>query len=79
MKLTRLLLPILPVMAVLLLSCQNKQQGTLIKENSQNLYVLVKYKTQPTKGEDAIAGLTRLIEAVKDEPGRFKSLSGWSA
>lgn len=38
------------------------------KENSQNLIVLVKYKTQPSKSKEAIAGLTKLIEAVKDEP-----------
>jgi len=40
----------------------------MIKENSQNLIVLVKYKTQPSKSEEAIAGLTKLIEEVKNEP-----------
>lgn len=40
----------------------------MIQEESQNLIVLVKYKTLPSKSEDAIAGLTRLIEAVKEEP-----------
>jgi len=40
----------------------------MINENSQNLIVLVKYKTQPSKSEEAIAGLTKLIEAVKNEP-----------
>ena len=38
------------------------------KKNNQNLIVLVKYKTQPSKSEEAIAGLTKLIESVKNEP-----------
>ena len=38
------------------------------KENRQNLIVLVKYKTLPSKSKEAIAGLTKLIEAVKNEP-----------
>jgi quinol monooxygenase YgiN len=68
MKLPRILLPILSVLTVILISCQNSQQGTLSVENSQNLIVLVKYKTLPSMSEDAIAGLTKLIEAVKNEP-----------
>jgi quinol monooxygenase YgiN len=68
MKPVRLILPLLTVLTALLLSCQNKQQGTLNPENSQNIIVLVKYKAQPSKSEDAIAGLTKLIEAVKNEP-----------
>lgn len=68
MKLARILLPILSVLTVILISCQNNQQGTLDVENSQNLIVLVKYKTLPSMSEDAIAGLTKLIEAVKKEP-----------
>lgn len=69
MKLTRLLLPMLSVMTVFLISCQNKEEGTMPGENNQNLIVLVKYKTLPLKSEEAIAGLTNLIEAVKNEPG----------
>jgi quinol monooxygenase YgiN len=61
-------LKILSVLLILLTSCQNRQQEILNKENSQNLIVLVKYKTQPSKGKEAIAGLTKLIEAVKKEP-----------
>ncbi len=38
------------------------------KENSQNLIVLVKYKAQPSKSEEAIAGFIKLVEAVKNEP-----------
>lgn len=68
MKPIRLLLPILSILIILLISWQNKPQGTMIQEESQNLIVLVKYKTLPSKSEDAIAGLTRLIEAVKEEP-----------
>ena len=55
-------------MTIFFISCQNKQQETMSKENSQNLFVLVKYKTQPLKSEEAIAGLTKLIEEVKKEP-----------
>ena len=36
--------------------------------SSQNYIVLVKYKTQPLKSEEAIAGLTKLILEVKKEP-----------
>lgn len=68
MKRTKLPLKILSILIILLTSCQNKQQGIMNKENSQNLIVLVKYKTLPSKGEEAIAGLTKLLEAVKDEP-----------
>lgn len=68
MKPIRLLLPILSVLIILLISWKNKPQGTMIQEESQNLIVLVKYNTQPSKSEDAVAGLSRLIEAVKEEP-----------
>ena len=40
----------------------------MCKKNDQNLIVLVKYKIQPSKSEVAIAGLTKLIEEVKNEP-----------
>lgn len=68
MKTNRLLLKILPVLTILFISCQNKQHETMNKENSQTLVVLVKYRTQPLKSEEAVAGLTKLIEAVKKEP-----------
>jgi quinol monooxygenase YgiN len=68
MKPIRLFLPILTVLILLLVSWQNKPQGTIIQEEKNNLIVLVKYKTQPLKSEDAISGLTKLIEAVKEEP-----------
>ncbi|MBW8334246.1 MAG: antibiotic biosynthesis monooxygenase [Prolixibacteraceae bacterium] len=59
---------IITILTFFLISCQNKQQEAMSKENNQNLIVLVKYKTRPLKSEDAIAGLTKLIEEVKKEP-----------
>jgi quinol monooxygenase YgiN len=68
MKTNRLLLKILPLVTIFLISCQNKQPEIMSKKNDQNLIVLVKYKIQPSKSEVAIAGLTKLIEEVKNEP-----------
>lgn len=65
MKTTKLIITIL---TIFLISCQNKQQEPMGKENNQNLIVLVKYKTQPLKSREAIAGLTKLIQDVKKEP-----------
>ncbi|OFX54330.1 MAG: hypothetical protein A2066_02930 [Bacteroidetes bacterium GWB2_41_8] len=57
------------ILAIFLISCQNKPQETMSNEkNNQNLIVLVKYKVQPLKSEEAVAGLTTLIEEVKKEP-----------
>ena len=57
------------ILAIFLISCQNKLQETMSNEkNNQNLIVLVKYKVQPLKSEEAVAGLTTLIEEVKKEP-----------
>jgi len=53
---------------IFLFSCQNKQQDSMNKENNQNFIVLVKYKTQPSKSEEAIEGLKKLIVEVKKEP-----------
>lgn len=68
MKTNRLLLKILPLVTIFLISCQNKRPKIMSKENDQNLIVLVKYKIQPLKSEEAIAGLTKLIEEVKKDP-----------
>ncbi|QQX75918.1 MULTISPECIES: putative quinol monooxygenase [Aequorivita] len=38
------------------------------ENNQKNLIVLVEYNIQPTKSNDAIAGLTELIENVTKEP-----------
>ena len=40
----------------------------MINEETDNLIVLVKYKTQPGKSAEAVAGMTSLIEAVRGEP-----------
>ena len=68
MQTTKLLLIVLPVLAFLLTACQNKNNEIINKENNKNLIVLVKYKSQPSKSKEAVAGLTKLIEAVKNEP-----------
>lgn len=36
-------------------------------DNGNNLIVIVKYKTQPNKSIDAVTGLKKLIEQVKEE------------
>lgn len=38
------------------------------ENNQKNLIVLVEYNIQPTKSNEAIAGLTELIENVRTEP-----------
>ena len=68
MKTTKLPLTILSILMIFLFSCQNKQQDSMNKENNQNFIVLVKYKTQPSKSEEAIEGLKKLIVEVKKEP-----------
>lgn len=35
---------------------------------AENIIVLVNYKAQPDKGEQAVVELTKLIEKVKEEP-----------
>jgi len=65
-------LTILSIFVTLLISCQNNQQEAMDKQNNQNLIVLVKYKTQPSKSKEAITGLTKLIDEVKKEPGYVK-------
>ena len=72
MKTTKLPLTILSILVILLISCQNNQPEVMTKENNQNLIVLVKYKTQPSKSKEAIAGLTKLIDEVKKELGYVK-------
>lgn len=72
MKSTKLPLTILSILLIALISCQNKQKEIMNKEKNQNLIVLVKYKTQPSKGDAAISGLTKLINEVKKEPGFVK-------
>ena len=68
MNTNKLSLYIFSIIAILLVSCQDNKQETVTKENNQNLIVLVKYKTQPAKSDEAVAGLTKLILEVKKEP-----------
>lgn len=72
MKITKLPLTIFVILTILLISCQNNQQEAMNKANNQNLIVLVKYKTQPSKSKEAIEGLTKLIDEVKKEPNYVK-------
>jgi quinol monooxygenase YgiN len=46
---------------------QGHSQDVTSKSSDQHLAVLVKYKTQPLKSKEAVAGMTKLIEAVKTE------------
>ncbi len=55
------------LLSTLIFSC--KEQNVLI-ENSDynNLYVMVKYKSQPEKQNEALSALSALILEVKKEP-----------
>lgn len=55
------------LLSTLIFSC--KEQNVLI-ENSDynNLYVMVKYKSQPEKQNEALSALSSLILEVKKEP-----------
>jgi quinol monooxygenase YgiN len=55
------------LLSTLIFSC--KEQNVLI-ENSDynNLYVMVKYKTQPEKQNEALSALNSLVLEVKKEP-----------
>ena len=55
------------LLSTLIFSC--KEQNVLI-ENSDynNLYVMVKYKSQPEKQNEALSALIALILEVKKEP-----------
>ena len=72
MKSNKRLLQIMPLLTILLFACQSNKHEYMNKENNHNLIVLVKYKTQTSKSEEAIASLTKLIEAVKSEPNFIK-------
>jgi len=72
MKSNKCLIQLVIFLTILLFACHSNQHEFMSKENNQNLIVLVKYKTQTSKGEEAIAGLTKLLEAVKSEPNFIK-------
>lgn len=62
--------PVFITVLIFFLNCtfQGQSQEVTSKSCDQNLVVLVKYKTLPSKNTEAIPGLTKLIEAVKQEP-----------
>ena len=62
--------PVFITVLIFFLNCtfQGQSQEVTSKSCDQNLVVLVKYKTLPSKNTEAISGLTKLIEAVKQEP-----------
>ncbi|MCU0458123.1 MAG: antibiotic biosynthesis monooxygenase [Bacteroidales bacterium] len=68
MKKSGFIFAALSLVAILLISWQTKKQVTTEMEGSDNHIVLVKYKAQSGKSGDAMAGLSRLIEAVSEEP-----------
>ena len=58
---------ILAVLTTLLIGFSSSAQES-DQTGSENLIVLVKYKAQPEKGDQAISELHKLIEKVKQEP-----------
>jgi len=68
MKLSRTFFPLFILMAMLLISCQVNKEKAMAPEENNNLIVLVQYKAQPGRAGEALAGLTRLIDSVKEEP-----------
>lgn len=65
MKIKQTLLNVILLFLFCIVSCAEKSEP-IASEN--NLIVLVEYNIQPTKSNDAIAGLTELIENVSNEP-----------
>lgn len=58
---------ILLVSTFVFIGCNSKNQQSNIN-SKENIVVIVKYKAQPTKENDAITELTKLLEKVKQEP-----------
>ena len=56
------------VVSIFILVACNSKQNQLDVTDEDNIIVLVFYKTQPNKGDQAVAALTTLIEKVKLEP-----------
>lgn len=52
----------------LISSCTDQNESGSDKSGSANLIVLIKFTALPSKSNDAVAGLTKLIENVKHEP-----------
>lgn len=68
MKTKKTVLKILLLFIFSFVSCNEKSELMTPENNQKNLIVLVEYNIQPTKSNDAIAGLTELIENVTKEP-----------
>ena len=56
------------LMLTLLTSAYAQQKSESVNKENNNLTVLVKYKSQPDKYEDALSALNALILEVKKEP-----------
>lgn len=57
---------ILMITALIFVGWSMKNKSII--ENPKEIIVLVKYKTQPTKENETVLALTKLIENVKKEP-----------
>lgn len=68
MKTKKIILKIALLFLICFSSCTEKITPTDAEKKMENIIVLVEYTIQPTKIDEAIAGLTQLIENVKKEP-----------
>ncbi len=68
MKTKKIFLIVLLLFIFSFVSCNEKSEQMSTENNQKNLIVLVEYSIQPTKINDALAGLTKLIENVRKEP-----------
>ena len=66
MKISLILILLAAGTIFLFISCEN-ENTSLVENNKNNLYVLVKYKTQPGKQEETLSALNDLILEVKKE------------
>jgi quinol monooxygenase YgiN len=56
---------VLMLTAFLFMGCETKTEQT---DNTENVIVTVRYKTQPEKSAEAVVALTELLNHVKTEP-----------
>lgn len=68
MKAKKTVLKVLLLFIFSIVSCNEKNEPMTVENIQKDLIVLVEYNIQPTKSNDAIAGLTELIENVTKEP-----------
>jgi quinol monooxygenase YgiN len=67
MKLILTTILLLAAITLLFTGCE-KEKTAPVEDGKNNLFVLVKYKTQPGKHEKALSALNSLILEVKKEP-----------